>query len=120
MKDNKNSWIKDFDRAKRFIKEKAYKVKAWAKENPAAATAIATALVAGASYIAKDTYKNHKVNARFKKELKFGAMNPYDPQAGHRWSLKRPLTTVEMRYVEARHAAGYRYGEIYEEMKLLK
>ena len=106
---------KDLKKAKikAWLREKKEKTIRFVQENktwliPLAISVGGVAIKQGSKVIAAHKQENVK-------ELYW-----YDPSAGHYWQLRRKLDKREALEVDRRHQAGERYGDIFEDMKVLK
>ena len=113
---NKEKITTKLEQAKIRAKRQIHRAKVWAEQNPELALAGVGLGVAGIQYFGKMAIKDIRTN----REIKLQKCSVYDHSAGHRWTLRRELTTEEWLMVGRRREAGEKLADILEEMRVLK
>lgn len=116
MHDIKNKILDAKDVVVAKTKDAACATKNWAQRNPYAAAAIGAVVLKGATTIAKDSYRNHKIQ----KEEDHRDSRIYDRKVDMWYETRRPLNNREKQKLAERYSAGESKYYILKDMHLLK
>ena len=124
MEENKNSV--DVTREMKRAQKKAMRKAKWDsfkadakdfwEDNKFYIAVIGPAAVAGVAKVIK--VFGRTVNLKLEERNK--DLRVYDPTIGHYWELKRKLNNTDWLYINRRKTQGASYGDILDELKVLK
>ena len=118
---NAIDWIKTKLRNFWFdVKAKAAGIWSWVEDNPELALVIIPGVLSIAGAIIKKILGLAVSEKRIRDEDKLKNMYIYDRSAGHYWKLRREISNDEYRYIQSRREKGEKYGDILDDLKVLK
>ena len=92
-----------------------YRLKEWAKANPAEAATIGVAALGAVVEIGRRVDRH----ARLRKEERLKTRFIYDRSLGSYWTLKRVPTQAERLKIERMRQSGMKYGDILTRLNLI-
>lgn len=102
------------------FKAKMIGVYDWMMENPELAVVIIPTVLSALGWVLKKTLRLTIRSKNNSEEYKLKNLYVYDRSAGHYWKLKRELSNDEKLYIEKQREKGRKYGDILDDLKVLK
>ena len=102
------------------FKAKMIGVYDWMMENPELAVVIIPTVLSALGWVLKKSLRLTIRSRNNSEEYKLKNLYVYDRSAGHYWKLKRELSNDEKLYIEKQRESGRKYGDILDDLKVLK